>query len=143
MNTHRGKNIALFLFGGSLYYLIEVVWKAVRGGELHWSMFVLGGISFILVGLINELFTWDMSFILQSLIGGCLITGLEFITGMIVNVWLRLDIWDYSHLPLNIMGQVCLPFFCAWVGLAGVAIWLDDLIRYLCFGEEKPRYKLV
>ena len=65
------------------------------------------------------------------MIGGVLVTALEFITGLIVNVWLGLNVWDYSNLPLNLMGQICLPFFFAWVGLSVVAIILDDYEHYI------------
>lgn len=72
-----------------------------------------------------------------------MVTCLEFITGVIVNIWLKLGVWDYSGLPLNILGQVCLPFYFAWVGLSVVAIVFDDYLRYWFFGEEKPHYKIV
>ena len=56
---------------------------------------------------------------------------------------LGLHIWDYSTMPLNIFGQICLPFSLAWMGLSGVAIILDDYIRYWFFNEEKPHYKWI
>lgn len=43
----------------------------------------------------------------------------------------------------NILRQVCLPFYFAWVGLSVVAIVFDDYLRYWFFGEEKPHYKIV
>lgn len=69
-----------------------------------------------------------------SLNRGTMVTCLEFITGVIVNIWLKLGVWDYSGLPLNILGQVCLPFYFAWVGLSVVAIVFDDYLRYWFFG---------
>lgn len=104
---------------------------------------ILGGLCFVSIGLINELFPWELGIVWQALIGGTLVTCLEFITGVIVNIWLKLGVWDYSGLPLNIMGQVCLPFYFAWVGLSVVAIVFDDYLRYWFFGEEKPHYKIV
>lgn len=50
-------------------------------------------------------------------------------------------IWDYSNMPFNIIGQICLPFTVAWYILSLLAIVLDDHLRYWIFGEEKPRYK--
>ena len=58
-------------------------------------------------------------------------------------VWLELEVWDYSNLPFNFMGQICLPFSFAWTLLSGVAIVVDDYLRYLLFGEEKPHYKIL
>ena len=70
------------------------------------------------------------------------ITLIEFISGFILNIIMQLHIWDYSNMPLNILGQVCLPFMLLWFILSLVAIVADDWIRYLLFGEEKPHYKL-
>lgn len=132
------KLAALSLVGSIIYVCIEMLWR----GYTHPSMFILGGICFVAIGLINELFPWDMGLLWQSLIGAVIVTALEFITGLIVNVWLGMGVWDYSGLPFNIMGQICLPFFFAWMALAVVAIVLDDYLRYWLFGEEKPYYTL-
>lgn len=140
MASNKNKPVILFLAGGSLYYLMECIWKSFRGGTLHWSMFLLGGISFLLIGAINEHFSWELGLVWQALIGAAAITGLEFIFGLVLNVWLGRGIWDYSHLPLNVMGQICLPFSLLWCVLAVLAIFLDDFIRWRFYGEEKPVY---
>ncbi len=128
----------LFVIGGSVYVGIECIWR----GYSHISMFVLGGLAFILLGKINDWFTWEMPIWLQCLIGTIIILVLEFIFGCILNLWLNLNIWDYSHLPLNILGQVCLPFAFAWYALSALAIFADDYLRYWIFKEEKPHYHL-
>ena len=133
------KLLVLAVIGGAIYVGIEMLWR----GHSHPSMFILGGLCFVSIGLINELFPWDLGIVWQALLGGTLVTCLEFITGVIVNIWLKLGVWDYSGLPLNILGQVCLPFNFAWVGLSVVAIVFDDYLRYWFFGEEKPHYKIV
>jgi uncharacterized membrane protein len=84
--------------------------------------------------------TWKTGLIWQCLIGGGIITIVEFIAGIILNVWLGGGIWDYSHIPLNILGQICLPYSVAWVFLALAAILADDYLRYFLFEEEKPKY---
>lgn len=134
-----GKTAVLFICGGLSYVIIELLWR----GYSHPSMFVLGGICFVLVGLINEVLPWSMGLIWQSLIGGTIITIAEFVVGLIINVWLGLGVWDYSTLPLNIMGQICLPFYFAWVALSGVAIVIDDWLRYWLWNEERPHYTII
>ena len=133
------KLLVLAVIGGAIYVGIEMLWR----GHSHPSMFILGGLCFVSIGLINELFPWELGIVWQALIGGTMVTCLEFITGVIVNIWLKLGVWDYSGLPLNILGQVYLPFYFAWVGLSVVAIVFDDYLRYWFFGEEKPHYKIV
>ena len=132
------KYLFLFMVGGGIYSLIEIGYR----GHTHWTMFIVGGVCFILLGLINELIPWDLALVCQMLMGGALITGVEFITGVIVNLILGWGVWDYSHMPLNVLGQICLPFSLLWCLVSAVGIVLDDYIRYRLFSEEKPEYTL-
>lgn len=136
------KPLALFSVGGGLYIGIEILWRSMRGGTpTHWTMFILGGLCFLLIGAINEYLSWETPFWMQVGIGTVIVLLLEFIFGCVLNLWLGLHIWDYSDLPMNILGQVCLPFALAWAGLVAVAIVLDDYLRYWLFDEEKPKYR--
>lgn len=131
--------MTLLLIGGGLYVLVELIWR----GRSHWTMFLLGGLCFISIGLINEIIPWDMPLWQQIIIGAGIITALEFLTGCIVNLWLGWDVWDYSGLPGNILGQICPQFFLLWVPIALVAIVLDDWLRYWRWDEERPHYKIL
>lgn len=130
--------LTLFIIGGSVYVMIELAFR----GRSHWTMFLLGGLCFYLIGLINEFYPWDMPLISQMFISSIIITTLEFIFGVILNIWLKLGIWDYSNMPYNLCGQICLLFSILWFLLSSVAIILDDFIRWKLFGEEKPRYHI-
>ena len=129
----------LFFVGATIYVIIEKLYR----GYSHWTMFLLGGICFIALGLINEVMPWDMPLLLQMFVGGVIITVLEFITGCVVNLWLGWNVWDYSELPFNLWGQISLFSSIVWVGLSLVGIALDDFIRWKFFGEEKPRYRWI
>jgi len=129
----------LALIGGITYVLIELAWR----GYSHISMFILGAFCFVLLGGINEFLPWELGFVWQMLIGAGIVTILELIVVIVVNVWLGLEVWDYSNLPFNFMGQICLPFSFAWTLLSGVAIVVDDYLRYWLFGEEKPHYTIL
>lgn len=131
------KEFVLFLIGGNLYYSIEILWR----GYSHWSMFILGGLCFIYAGLQNEYIEWNYSFWKQILKVELFVLIGEFVTGCIVNILLGWNIWDYSTLPFNILGQVCLSYAVLWIPLCAIAIILDDYIRYWFFHEEKPHYK--
>lgn len=132
------KYLVLLLIGGMIYVLIELLFR----GRSHFTMFILGGVCFVSVGLINEVLPWDTPFQLQMLLGGSIITVLEFISGCILNLYFGLGIWDYSDQPGNILGQICPLFSLLWVFLSGLAIVLDDYLRYWLFNEEKPHYTL-
>lgn len=131
------KYFILYTIGALVYVGIELGFR----GYSHWTMAVLGGICFIILGGINEFLPWNLVFWKQCLIGAIVITILEFIIGCVVNIWLGWNVWDYTTVPLNLLGQVCLPFSMAWMFLSGVGIVLDDWLRYWIFKEEKPHYK--
>lgn len=132
------KALVLLCIGGLIYICCELIFR----GYSHWTMFLVGGICFLCIGAINELIPWEMPIWQQAIIGAVIVTVIEFISGCILNIWLRWDIWDYSDMPFNILGQICLPFTAIWCVLAIVAIILDDYLRYWLFSEEKPHYKL-
>lgn len=133
-----GKYAFLFWFGGSFYVTLEVFYRQ----KSHWSMFLLAGIVFILIGLLNEIWDWDTNLFLQIFAGSFIATIGEFITGCIVNLWLGWNIWDYSNLYGNILGQITPQFILLWIPISLVAIVVDDIIRWQFFGEDKPKYTL-
>lgn len=132
------KLMFLFAAGGLLYNLLELFYR----GWTHWTMFFLGGLCFIALGAINEVIPWAMPLWQQMLIGAGIITGLEFATGCIVNLWLGWGVWDYSGIPGNILGQVCPKFFGLWLLAALAGIILDDCLRYWWWQEEQPHYNV-
>jgi uncharacterized membrane protein len=132
------KYTLLFLIGGFAYGGIEILFR----GYSHVSMLVAGGICFILIGLLDQIFPWDISLISQMAISAVIITTVELLVGLIVNVWLKLGVWDYSDMPYNIMGQVCLLYTNIWFFLSLLGILADDYLRYYILKEEKPRYKV-
>lgn len=140
----------LFLIGGGIYYLLEVLWR----GYSHWTMFILGGACFVIMGLLNEYkFSWNDSLIKQSIISAFIITIFEFLVGCVVNLWLGWHVWDYSELPCNVLGQICLYMSFAWIYISMFGIILDDWIRYILYialhryfpnmqKREKPHYSM-
>lgn len=133
------KPLVLFGVGGFIYFLIEILWR----GHSHWTMIVVGGICFLLIGSTNEYFTYDMSLLKQMFISSVIITLVELISGFVLNICLGFNIWDYSNIPFNIYGQICLPYTCLWFLISLPAIILDDYFRYWWFEEEKPHYKII
>ena len=86
------KHAVLALCGGCVYFLIEMAWR----GHSHWTMAVLGGVCFVLIGDINEFIPWNMPLILHGAIGSGIVTVLELVSGIILSIvavvlddWLR------------------------------------------------------
>ena len=135
---HFLKYLIFLIVGGAAYYGIELLAR----GFSHWTMFLVGGICFILVGLLNEI-TPKMPLLKQMFVSALMITVIELIAGCILNLWLKLNIWDYSDEFLNLLGQINLKHTIYWFFLSSIGIVLDDYIRFFLFGEEKPKYTII
>ncbi len=121
----------IFVVMGCAYTNIELFFR----GYSHQSMFIVGGLCGLLIGMINEI-NQNLRMWQQCVISTVIVLSIEFIAGYILNIKLNIGVWDYSSLPFNIMGQVCVLFGILWFFLSVIAIWLDDYLRYKFFDEE-------
>ena len=130
----------LFVIFGTLYYFIEILWR----GHSHWTMWLLGGfLASCVIGNINETLTEDMSLLYQGFISALGVTLAEFIVGLIINALLGWNVWDYSNMPFNLYGQICLLYSCLWLLLSIPCVILDDYLRHKLFGEKMPKYRVI
>lgn len=137
---HIIKYLCLFCTSGTIYYLLESIYK---GHLTNYRMFFLAGFIGILIGLINNLFPFDTSFLLQCVVGMLIALLCECIFGYQWNIAEGLNLWDYSNLPFSAVGnQINAIFALVWLFISALAIIVDDWIRYKLFGEEKAHYKL-
>lgn len=110
--TNEFKKYALIYAIGAVFYpIIEILYS----GRTHWTMSIAGGICFVFVYIINLHFS---NFIICCALSALAITLTEFDFGMIVNYYLKLDVWNYSFYPFNFMGQICLVYSCLWLLLS-------------------------
>lgn len=126
----------LFLIGGVLYCCIELLWRC----RTHWTMAIVGGICFVVIGGLNNYIPWEMPLWKQAGVGSLFVTAMELVVGIPLNLFMKLHIWDYSSLPFNLLGQICLPFTIAWFFLSLLCIFVDDWLRHILFEEEQPHY---
>ena len=134
-------NIVVALVCGLVFPMMEVIFRAVAHGlagykyaammgytSLH--MIWIGAISVWLMGQVSEgtprkNFAWFRKVIKAALI----FIGVEFFSGLILNVWLKLGVWDYSDLWGNVMGQVAPRFALYWLAVAPFGLWLDAAVK--------------
>ena len=109
--------LARIFLGGGLYCGIELLWRR----RTHGSMFLLGGVCFVLLGKAGG-FCRGRGLLTRALLCGGMITALELLWGLAVNR--RYTVWDYRKMPLNFKGQICLPYSVAWMPLGLMAMWL-------------------
>lgn len=126
------KYLFAFGLGFVIYPVIEIMFR----GYTHISMAVTGGAA------VSALYAYhnrqsSVGIWGKSLIGSLIITGIELIAGVIVNMVFKLNVWDYSNCPLNLWGQICLPFSVAWFFLAMLFFLLCPYIDRLIKRRDK------
>lgn len=114
----------IFSIGAVGYCLIELLWR----GYTHPSMGVAGGFSFCLIAIIQKRLK-PLKFIYRCIASGLGITAIELIFGGVFNLWLGYGVWDYSLMPINLFGQVCLLYTVLWCFLAAPMLIASDLLR--------------
>ena len=129
----------LWLLGGTLYYSFEMIFR----GFSHWTMFVLGGISMAFFAFQGKAMHWREALWKQVIRCTIFVISCEFITGLIVNKWLQMAVWDYSNQPFHLFGQICLPFAIIFSGICDAGIILSGYLLHWLFGEEKPVYHVL
>ena len=115
----------LWLAGGSIYVMLEILYK----GSSHISMFAAGGLALSLIDKIDGKWLREESLLCRLTAGALTITAIEFAVGFVVNIILKRGEWDYSHLPGNILGQICPLFTALWFLLSLPAVGLCRLLR--------------
>lgn len=124
------EDIAVCLCGGLIYFYFEILFR----GYSHYSMILCGGLCVYFVGYFGSIILDSVkskikAMLLIMLFGSIIITSLEFVTGIIVNVIFDERVWDYSLMKYNVMGQVCIGFSILWAGLSPLCVAIDILIR--------------
>ena len=138
------RKLVLFYTGFSTYITIEVLFhsKLTLFGA-GWSFIasgIMGALAFILIDDINNHISWDIQLPIQMVLGGLIITLIEFIMGCISLYGFNVRMWDYINLPFNVLGIICLYFSIAWIFLSLIAIVLADVINYYVFKEGPLPY---
>ena len=105
---------------------LELLWR----GWSHGSMFLAGGSCFLLLGKLNCTRP-RLPLVARAAVGAGIITLVEYTAGLLVNR--NYAVWDYRNVPMNVHGQICLPFCLLWmpIGLGGMLLYdaLDKKIQ--------------
>ena len=105
------KSCLLFYTGGTVYLSLELLYR----GRSHGSMFLAGGLCFLLIGHLNRVEP-KLPLPLRALVGAAIVTAVELGVGMLVNR--QYQVWDYRDQPGNFMGQICPVFSALWIPLS-------------------------
>lgn len=132
------QHLIVFIIFGSIYYMLEIIYD----GTSHWAMFVCAGLS---GNLANYLHTCHprMMILKKIFFITSIILVLEYTSGYILNVYFKLNVWDYSEASFNLHGQICLLFAFIWFFIfSPMIIWFVGGVRYVLFGERRPSHLL-
>lgn len=140
--NNRVLSMLLWTWGGAVYFLLEVAYKTITNNpeRISWTMLVLAILLCVPVERAGYQLPWECPLWFQASVCAAMVTATEFIAGCALNLWLGLGIWDYSGLPVNVLGQVCLPFTALWLVLCMVFIPVFDWLRWSVEGGERPHY---
>ena len=129
------QDVFIFLTGSFAYPVLELLWR----GETHSSMALAGGICLCLINHICCDVLEDSSVVSRCMAGAGIITGVELLLGLLLNRLLGFAIWDYSNVPLNLLGQVCVPYSFLWMGLSLPAMAFCQLFQESSLEKEAER----
>ena len=118
------KGVIFFTVGGAGYALIELMYR----GRTHWTMIIAGGICFVICSLIAERFR-EKPLLCKAFLCAISVTAVELIFGIIFNLILKMNVWDYSKCPFNFLGQICPLFSLLWGALGCIFIPLADIMN--------------
>lgn len=111
----------IFLIYAFLGWCCEVAFAAVNKGKFVNRGFLNGPVcpiyGFGMLIVVTALWRLKGNLILLFLGSAALTTALEFVTGWVLEKFFHDKWWDYSDMPFNIKGYICLKFTVLW-GLA-------------------------
>ena len=125
--------VLLFFIYAFLGWCAEVAFAAFKNGRFVNRGFLNGPIcpiyGFGLIGVVLLLAPLKGNLWLLF-IGACVITTLiELVTGFLLEKLFHAKWWDYSGMPLNIGGYVCLLFSLIWgVACMAIVLWVHPPI---------------
>ncbi len=125
--------LLIFAIGAVGYCLLEVLWR----GFTHPTMAFAGGFSFVLIFTV-ERHLKQLKLIYRAIPSGLGITLIEALFGAVFNLTLGSNVWDYSAIPINWQGQICLLYTVLWCFLSVPLLYLSEKLQKTFF-ENKAR----
>lgn len=116
--------MSVFAVGAFVYLFMELFWR----GHSHITMFFAGGICFLLIYMGEKRLGGYPTFT-RCVLYAYLITAVELVFGVVFNLLLGWEVWDYSDRTLNLWGQICPLFFFLWIGVSYLAVRLCRPLR--------------
>lgn len=122
-----------FLFYSFLGWMMETIYCSLLARRFVMRGFLLGpvcpiyGVGALLMILLFSRFQENL--VLFYLVATLSMSAWEYFVGWLLETTTHIKYWDYSHLPLNIHGRICIPI-CLWWGLLAYAtvFWVHPAV---------------
>lgn len=132
---------AYFIIYSVIGYVIETLFGIARYGMLESRQSFLYGPFCAIYGIGAIIMILSLQYFKKSyntlFIGGCIVGSItEYIVSWVGEMILHLKWWDYSNVPLNINGRICLLYSIFW-GFLGLYLMIslnpkiDKMINYI------------
>lgn len=126
-------DLSLFTLGGCAYGAIELLWRH----RTHWTMLITGGACFVALFKLYKKHP-NLPTLEKCVLGSGVITVIELAVGCVVNLWLKMNVWDYSTVPFNFMGQICVLYSMLW-GI--LCIPINKICKAILKAQKKAEIK--
>ena len=153
--TLMGYPITLLFLYFIIYSFCGWIWETcycsiverhyVPRGFLYGPVCPIYGVGFLLMVLFFIPFQDHL--VLFYLVSCVVMTAWEYLVGWFLEATTHIKYWDYSHMPFNIKGRICLPVSLFWGVLAYLAVFgihphvvrlmarVPDWLRYVASGS--------
>ncbi len=136
------KYIYVFIICCVVGFLVETLWCLFKNGYIESRKSLVYGPLSVAYGMGGVLLTAVLSRFTDSSLGKVFLVSFlvgsaaEYICSLGQEIVFGSVAWDYSHLPLNINGRVCLLYSLFWgvLGIAWVKLILpiaDEIVEFL------------
>jgi uncharacterized protein len=112
--------LSTFTFFSILGWILEVSYRSynakmfVNPGLLKGPYLILyGTCALVLIGAVSLL--QGAGILVKAVVYFVVITGLEFVSGLIASRFFKIRLWDYSDQHFNYRGHVCIKFSVYWI----------------------------
>ena len=111
--------LAYFIIYSIVGYLIETAFGLVKYGTLESRQSFLYGPFCVIYGIGAVVIILSLQYFKKNFntlfLGGCLVGSiLEYVISWIGEAILNVKWWDYSNMPFNINGRICLSYAVFW-----------------------------
>jgi uncharacterized membrane protein len=142
LNLEGASAIIFYFTVYSLFgWLLENFYSLFTGREFFKPNFFLGPLKpmygfapLLLVFLITPETNWAVVIMLCFFIP----TAVEYVSGALLQKFFNRQWWDYSDMPMQLQGHICLPFSLCWILLSLLCLkWIHPAIVSL-YGTVEP-----